>query len=100
LVLPSPRLKQPELGSLRVINIGKNQALLARVAPVGHPRAWTLQPSQAKIKRVLRSKGPEGIPIPGTTKLYRLDENIGAVSVEVTKDDLLDHGARPRIPKS
>ena len=30
------------------------------------------------------------MPIPGTTKLHRLDENIGAVSVELTLDDLRD----------
>ena len=28
------------------------------------------------------------MPIPGTTKLTRLDENLGAVSVELTPDDL------------
>ena len=28
------------------------------------------------------------VPIPGTTKLHRLDENIGAVSIELTSDDL------------
>ena len=28
------------------------------------------------------------VPIPGTTKLHRLDENIGATSVELTPDDL------------
>jgi aryl-alcohol dehydrogenase-like predicted oxidoreductase len=30
------------------------------------------------------------VPIPGTTKLHRLDENIGATSVELTPDDLRD----------
>ncbi|MGZ3607466.1 MAG: aldo/keto reductase, partial [Syntrophales bacterium] len=30
------------------------------------------------------------IPIPGTTKLDRLDENMGAVAVELTPDDLRD----------
>jgi aryl-alcohol dehydrogenase-like predicted oxidoreductase len=30
------------------------------------------------------------VPIPGTTKLDRLDENIGAVSVELTPGDLRD----------
>ena len=30
------------------------------------------------------------VPIPGTTKLHRLDENIGAVSVELTPGDLRD----------
>jgi aryl-alcohol dehydrogenase-like predicted oxidoreductase len=28
------------------------------------------------------------VPIPGTTKLHRLEENIGAASVELTPDDL------------
>jgi aryl-alcohol dehydrogenase-like predicted oxidoreductase len=30
------------------------------------------------------------VPIPGTTKLARLEENIGAASVELTPDDLLE----------
>ena len=30
------------------------------------------------------------VPIPGTTKLHRLDENIGAISVELTRADLRD----------
>jgi aryl-alcohol dehydrogenase-like predicted oxidoreductase len=28
------------------------------------------------------------VPIPGTTKLHRLEENLGAVNVELTTDDL------------
>ena len=28
------------------------------------------------------------VPIPGTTKVSRLDENLGAADVELTKDDL------------
>ncbi|MGE5666879.1 MAG: aldo/keto reductase, partial [Betaproteobacteria bacterium] len=30
------------------------------------------------------------VPIPGTTKLNRLEENIGAVAVELTSEDLRD----------
>ena len=30
------------------------------------------------------------VPIPGTTKLHRLDENIGAVTLELTQDDLYE----------
>jgi aryl-alcohol dehydrogenase-like predicted oxidoreductase len=30
------------------------------------------------------------VPMPGTTKLNRLDENIGALNVELTPDDLRD----------
>jgi len=36
----------------------------------------------------LLAQKPWIIPIPGTTKLNRLEENIGAVSIELTKDDL------------
>ena len=28
------------------------------------------------------------MPIPGTTKLHRLDENLGAASIQITADDL------------
>ena len=31
---------------------------------------------------------PSIVPIPGTTKLHRLEENVGAVNVELTPDDL------------
>ena len=52
----------------------------------------------------LLAQKPWIVPIPGTTKLHRLDENIGALAVELTPDDLRDiesaaskitvHGAR------
>src|SRR5258706_15146059 len=38
----------------------------------------------------LLAQKPWIVPIPGTTKLHRLEENIGAVSVELTSDDLLE----------
>jgi aryl-alcohol dehydrogenase-like predicted oxidoreductase len=28
------------------------------------------------------------VPVPGTTKLHRLDENLGAASIQLTSDDL------------
>lgn len=31
---------------------------------------------------------PANMPIPGTTKLHRLEENVGAANVELTSDDL------------
>ncbi len=47
---------------------------------------------------------PWMVPIPGTTKLHRLEENIGALSIELTENDLREiesaafkitvHGAR------
>jgi aryl-alcohol dehydrogenase-like predicted oxidoreductase len=36
----------------------------------------------------LLAQKPRIVPIPGTTKLYRLDESIGAASDELTLDDL------------
>jgi aryl-alcohol dehydrogenase-like predicted oxidoreductase len=44
-------------------------------------------PAQIALAWILRQK-PWIVPIPGTTKLNRLDENIGAVSLELTPDDL------------
>ena len=44
-------------------------------------------PAQIAIAWLLAQK-PWIVPIPGTTKLHRLEENIGAVNVELTPDDL------------
>ena len=38
----------------------------------------------------LLAQKPWIVPIPGTTKRHRLDENIGAVALELTPDDLRD----------
>jgi aryl-alcohol dehydrogenase-like predicted oxidoreductase len=46
-------------------------------------------PAQIALAWLLALK-PWIVPIPGTTKLNRLDENIGAVAVELTPDDLRD----------
>jgi aryl-alcohol dehydrogenase-like predicted oxidoreductase len=35
------------------------------------------------------------VPIPGTTKLHRLEENLGAVNVELTPNDLREMDAAP-----
>ena len=46
-------------------------------------------PAQIALAWLLAQK-PWIVPIPGTTKLGRLDENIGAISVDLTSDDLRD----------
>src|SRR3954465_7962536 len=46
-------------------------------------------PAQIALAWLLAQK-PWIVPIPGTTKLHRLDENIGAVNVELTADELGD----------
>jgi aryl-alcohol dehydrogenase-like predicted oxidoreductase len=51
-------------------------------------------PAQIALAWLLAQR-PYVVPIPGTTKLRRLEENIGAADVELTKDDLreIDQGA-------
>jgi aryl-alcohol dehydrogenase-like predicted oxidoreductase len=44
-------------------------------------------PAQVALAWLLAQK-PWIVPIPGTTKLHRLEENLGAAAVELTEDDL------------
>src|SRR5260370_804831 len=44
-------------------------------------------PGQIALAWLLVQK-PWIVPIPGTTKLYRLEENVGAVDVELSRGDL------------
>src|SRR5438128_8268455 len=62
-----------------------NQALVDLLRKIGERKNAT--PAQLALAWLLAQK-PWIVPIPGTTKLNRLDENIGAVSVELTSDDL------------
>jgi aryl-alcohol dehydrogenase-like predicted oxidoreductase len=62
-----------------------NQALIDLLASIGKRKKAT--PAQIALAWLLAQK-PWMAPIPGTTKLHRLEENIGAVSVELTPDDL------------
>jgi aryl-alcohol dehydrogenase-like predicted oxidoreductase len=64
-----------------------NQALIDLLAGIGERKQAT--PAQIALAWLLAQK-PWIAPIPGTTKLHRLDENIGALSVELTPDDLRD----------
>jgi aryl-alcohol dehydrogenase-like predicted oxidoreductase len=64
-----------------------NQAPIDLLGSIAEQKQVT--PPQIAIAWLLAQK-PWIVPIPGTTKLHRLDENIGAVSVELTPDDLRD----------
>ena len=64
-----------------------NQALIDLLASIGERKKAT--PAQIALAWLLAQK-PWMVPIPGTTKLHRLDENIGAVVVELTPEDLRD----------
>ena len=62
-----------------------NQALVDLIGAIAERKKAT--PAQIALAWVLAQK-PWIVPIPGTTKLHRLEENIGAVSIELTADDL------------
>jgi aryl-alcohol dehydrogenase-like predicted oxidoreductase len=64
-----------------------NQALIELIGKIGQRKKATV--AQIALAWLLARK-PWIVPIPGTTKLNRLDENIGAVAVELTPDDLRD----------
>jgi aryl-alcohol dehydrogenase-like predicted oxidoreductase len=62
-----------------------NQAVVDLIGKVAERKKAT--PAQIALAWVLAQK-PWIVPIPGTTKLHRLKENIGADEVELTPDDL------------
>ena len=62
-----------------------NQALVDLLAEMGKRKKAT--PAQMALAWVLAQK-PWIVPIPGTTKMHRLEENLGAAALELTPDDL------------
>ena len=82
-------------------NRAANQALVDLVTSVAAKKRAT--PAQIALAWVMAQK-PWIVPIPGTTKLSRLEENLGATDVELTADELHEidtaaarievHGAR------
>ena len=69
-----------------------NQALVALLGEIAKRKNAT--PAQIALAWLLAQK-PWIVPIPGTTKLHRLEENIAAAAVELTLDDLreIEHAA-------
>ena len=78
-----------------------NQDLVELVSRIAVRKGAT--PAQVALAWLLAQR-PWIVPIPGTTKLHRLEENLGAVDIELTADDLHEiedaaseitvHGAR------
>lgn len=62
-----------------------NQALVDLISAFAQRKNAT--PAQIALAWVLARK-PWMVPIPGTTKMHRLEENIGAVEVELTPEDV------------
>src|SRR6266536_3124563 len=73
-----------------------NQALVDLLGEIAARKQTT--PAQIAIAWLLAQK-PWIVPIPGTTKLERLEDNIGAAAVELTQDDLREiEGAVSTVP--
>ena len=64
-----------------------NQALVDLLGEIAKRKK--AMPAQIALAWLLEQK-PWIVPIPGTTKLKRLEENVGAVEIELTRDDLRD----------
>jgi aryl-alcohol dehydrogenase-like predicted oxidoreductase len=62
-----------------------NQPLVRSLEEIGRERSAT--PAQIALAWLLAQK-PWIVPIPGTTKLHRLDENISAAAIELRREDL------------
>jgi len=65
----------------------KNQALVDLLKRIAGEKEAT--PAQIALAWLLAQK-PWIVPIPGTTKLHRLEENLGAANIELTVDDLAE----------
>jgi aryl-alcohol dehydrogenase-like predicted oxidoreductase len=73
-----------------------NQALVDLLGSIA--AAKNVTPAQIALAWLLHQK-PWIVPIPGTTKLHRLEENLGAADVSLTTSELQDiHASVSRIP--
>jgi aryl-alcohol dehydrogenase-like predicted oxidoreductase len=73
-----------------------NQPLVDLVSKIAERKKVT--PAQIALVWILAQK-PWMVPIPGTTKLHRLEENTGAAAIELSPDDLRQIGsATSKIP--
>ena len=76
-----------QLPRFKTENRQANQAMVDLLQTIASKKRAT--PAQIALAWLLGQK-PWIVPIPGTTKLNRLEENIGAASVALTNDDLRD----------
>ncbi len=68
------------------MNRKANQPLVALIGEFAKLKNAT--PAQIALAWLL-AKQPWIVPIPGTTKLHRLEENLGAANIELTPEDVL-----------
>ena len=72
---------------LKAENIEHNAHIFERVADIATKKGCT--PAQLALAWV-HHQGDDVCPIPGTTKIENLDQNIGALSVELTPEDMTE----------
>jgi aryl-alcohol dehydrogenase-like predicted oxidoreductase len=77
-------------------NLKANLAFVDLLAQVAHRKNIT--PAQVALAWLLAQK-PWIVPIPGTTKLHRLNENLGAASVELSSGELQELNTASSIIK-
>jgi len=74
------------LPRFRPENMDANRAMVALLNRFAEEKKVT--PGQIRSPVWLLAKKPWIVPIPGTTKLHRLEENIGAAEIELTADEV------------
>jgi aryl-alcohol dehydrogenase-like predicted oxidoreductase len=67
-------------------NFAKNRALVGQIAAIAQEKGCT--PAQLALAWLL-AQGDDVVPIPGTKKSARLEENLGALGVRMTTEDVL-----------
>ncbi|RZB49557.1 putative aldo-keto reductase 1, partial [Glycine soja] len=81
-IIPLCKFTHPRF---RAENLDKNKKLYGKIESLATKQQCT--PSQLALAWVLH-QGNDVVPIPGTTKVKNLDQNIGAVSLKLTESDL------------
>ena len=66
-------------------NFGQNRALVAKIEAIAAEKGCT--PAQVTLAWLL-AQGPDVVAIPGTRKAVRLDENVGALTVKLSVEDV------------
>ena len=89
-----PRARHPRFSG---DNFTHNRELVARIETIARQKGC----SQAQLVLAwLLAQGPDVIPIPGTKRLPRLEENIGALKVKLSADEVkhIADAIRPGLP--
>jgi aryl-alcohol dehydrogenase-like predicted oxidoreductase len=85
--IQQPNDKRGALPRYAEANFGANLALANQLAAFARARNAT--PAQVALAWLL-AQGPDIVPIPGTRRIERLDENLGAIDVALTAADLAE----------